>query len=240
MIKFQMYFENKGEIYIITSPSGKQYIGQTIRGTEVRWKQHICAAKNIDKGCVKLNNCINKYKPENFLVETLLVCDVRYLNYFESYMIKEYNTLSPNGLNLKTGGVATIYSDESKKKMSNSAKGKTFSEATKEKIRIGNLGKVVSEETRVKLSSAIQGKKLSEEHKEKISKFQKDYLQPKRKYFGLPDYIYLIAEKKKQGYMVRNHPSVPNRYFVSAKRSMEEKLKQTEEYLQQVQGSTTK
>lgn len=85
-----------------------------------------------------------------------------------------------------------------------------------------------------KLRIAITGKKLTDEHKQKISDFQKDFLQPKRKHFGLPDYIYRINYLNKQGYMIRNHPSIPNKYFVSSNISMEEKLKLATQYLQQV------
>ena len=238
---------NKGEIYKITSPCGKIYIGQTkclakrkdkfiIWGTIKRWKAHINEANSLKReGCLKLNNCINKYKAENFVVEVLLICDIEYLDYYESYMITEYNTMYPNGLNLKTGGTnGIIFSKETKLKMSNSAKGRTFSSDTIEKIRRGNLGKFVSNETREKLRIAITGKKLTDEHKQKISDFQKDFLQPKRKHFGLPDYIYRINYSNKQGYMIRNHPSIPNKYFVSSTISMEEKLKLTIQYLQQV------
>lgn len=150
-------------------------------------------------------------------------------------MITEYNTMYPNGLNLKTCGTnGIIFSEETKLKMSNSAKGRTFSSETIEKIRQGNLGKFVSNETREKLRIAITGKNLSDEHKQKISDFQKDYLQPKRKHFGLPDYIYRINYTNKQGYMIKNHPSKPNKYFVSSNISMEDKLKLSIEYLQQV------
>jgi len=51
-------------------------------------------------------------------------------------------------------------------------KGKKFSEETKQKMSIAQKGKIVSEETKRKLSEAKKGKKgkpLSEEHKKKIS-----------------------------------------------------------------------
>ena len=239
--------QNKGEIYKITSPCGKQYIGQTkclakrkdkfiIWGTQKRWKSHINEAKSLKKeGCLKLNNCINKYKFENFIVNVLLVCDIEYLDYYESLMISKYNTMYPNGLNLKIGGSnGVIFSKETILKMSNSAKGRSFSTETIEKIRQGNIGKFVSDETREKLRIAATGKKRTDKTKQKISDFQKEYLQPKRKHFGLPDYIYIINYSNKQGYMVKNHSSIPNKYFVSSKILMEEKLNLAKQYLQQV------
>jgi hypothetical protein len=247
-----MILQNKGEIYMITSPCGKKYIGQTLClvkrkskmiewGSTMRWKEHVKESKSKTReGCVKLNNFINKYKAENFIVQVLLICDIRYLNYFETYMINEYNTLSPNGLNLKKGGDKVVFSEETKKKMSDSAKGRTFSKETIEKIRIGNQGKIVSNETRQKLSQSLMGKSISEEHKQKISDFQKNYLQPKRKYIDLPDYIYRINYPNKQGYMVRNHPTLKTKCFVSIKLTMEEKFKLAQLYLEKDNGSTTK
>lgn len=94
-----MDLKNKGEIYKITSPCGKQYIGQAkclaerkgkfIKwGTEKRWKTHIYESTLKKEGCVKLNRYINKYKSENFIVEILLICDLKDLDYYESFMIK--------------------------------------------------------------------------------------------------------------------------------------------------------
>lgn len=124
--------------------------------------------------------------------------------------------------------------------MSESAKGRIFTKETIEKIRLGNLGKIVSEETREKLSLSLKGKSLSDEHKQKISVFQKDYLQPKRKYLDLPDYIYMINYQTKQGYMIRNHPTLQVKCFVSSKLDMNEKLTLAKNYLQKDKGSTTK
>lgn len=235
--------ENKGEIYIITSPCGKQYIGQTrclakrkdkyIKwGTNQRWRAHINESNSKKKeGCAKLNSCIKKYNSDNFIVYVLLVCDISDLDYFETRMIKEYHTLSPNGLNLKTGGNTIIFSDETRMKMSNSAKGRTFSEETIEKIRIGNTGKIVTDETRAKLRLVCPHPQTIEA-RQKISDFQKSYLQPKRKYFGLPDYIYFINYPNKKGYKVNNHPTIASKYFVSGKLSLYEKLELAKQYLQ--------
>ena len=240
--------EHRGEIYIITSPCSKQYIGQTTTlaqrkdkfikwGYIQRWRQHVNEANSKTKeGCVKLNAYINKYGANNFKVELILVCDKNDLNYFETRMIKEYNSLSPGGLNLKSGSFEkVVFSEETKLKMSNSAKGRTFTEETIEKIRQGNLGKVVSDETREKLRKANTGFVVSDETKLKISEFQKDYLQPKRKHFGLPDYIYRINYTKKQGFVVKNHKDLKIKYFVSNSLSMEQKLHLAKQYLNEIQ-----
>jgi hypothetical protein len=54
------YLVDKGEIYMITSPCGKKYIGQTrclakrkdkmiVWGTEKRWKNHISEASKREE-----------------------------------------------------------------------------------------------------------------------------------------------------------------------------------------------
>lgn len=78
-----------GIIYILTSPSGKQYVGQTIRTFDKRWKQHINdikKAKNNNFGsgtCVALPRAFDKYGYENFEFETLFECDDCDLNMIE-------------------------------------------------------------------------------------------------------------------------------------------------------------
>ena len=72
------------------------------------------------------------------------------------------------------------HSEETKRKMSIAAKGRTLSEATKRKISAANkgennvmFGKHHSEETKRKISDAKKGKILSEETKRKISEGSK-------------------------------------------------------------------
>jgi hypothetical protein len=67
-----------GDIYCITSPSGKKYIGQAVKklknekpwGYMNRWKDHIRDSYN--KNCCRLlNNSIRKYGHENFQIELI-------------------------------------------------------------------------------------------------------------------------------------------------------------------------
>ncbi len=101
-----------GDIYMITSPSGNSYVGQAVRylpsgkiwGYIKRWKQHIYEAKNNKKCSVALDNALVKYNYTNFQILHLKICNVKDLNYWESYYVKEYNTFHPNGYNLTSGG----------------------------------------------------------------------------------------------------------------------------------------
>jgi len=100
-----------GEIYCITSPSGKKYIGQCVKqlksgkkwGYLNRWKDHIrdSTTKNC---CRSLNNAINKYDASKFTVEVIKECNISELNDYEKYYINLFNTISPFGYNLTTGG----------------------------------------------------------------------------------------------------------------------------------------
>ena len=111
--------ENNGEIYCLTSPSGKKYVGQCVKqlssgkkwGYIQRWKDHIRDA-NSKNYCRQLNNAINKYGSENFTIEVIKECNIYELNYYEEYYIKLYNTLSPNGYNLTSGGSICRQSEE--------------------------------------------------------------------------------------------------------------------------------
>lgn len=122
-----------GEIYVLTSPSGNQYVGQTVKvlssgkkwGYLARWKAHVNEAKH-HKDCSRLlNRAIRKYGHESFKVEKICECKIELLNDLEVKYIEEYNTLSPNGYNLTTGGKSNCrQSIESSEKKSKSLMGK--------------------------------------------------------------------------------------------------------------------
>jgi hypothetical protein len=83
------------------------------------------------------------------------------------------------------GGSGAIRSDETRRKISEASKGKTFSEETKRKLSEANRGKTFSEEHKRKLSevrkgkiSWNKGKTLSEEHKRKVSGANKGKSKP--------------------------------------------------------------
>lgn len=113
-----------GSIYKITNKlDGKIYIGQTIKAVYYRYKKH-CDGKRSNS---YINNAIKKHAVENFSFEEILTCfDKQSLNYFENYFIIKYDTMYPNGYNLTSGGNNVTFTDEIKKKMSESKKGNTI------------------------------------------------------------------------------------------------------------------
>jgi group I intron endonuclease len=114
-----MLMENDGEIYCLTSPSGKKYIGQCVKqlsngkkwGCIQRWKEHI-RDSNSTNYCRLLNNAIIKYGSSCFEINVIKECKIDELNYYEQHYITLYNTLSPNGYNLTTGGSMCRQSEE--------------------------------------------------------------------------------------------------------------------------------
>lgn len=126
----------KGEIYKITNNNdGKSYIGQTrcyyntkgkqyYYGTYGRWKSHKWSAYNSQSKCTIFANAIRKYGENNFTVRTLLICEERMLNYYEAKYIRQFNTLTPFGYNIRSGGNVSRWSEDVKLRMSESSKNK--------------------------------------------------------------------------------------------------------------------
>jgi len=151
-----------GYIYILTSPSGKSYIGQTTRPIEKRFEQH---QKN--NRCVAIYNAIQYHGWDNF-EKDWYECPDEDLNFDEELLVREMETLAPKGYNLREGGGNHgKLSDETKQKISESHLGKTLSDEHKQKLRIPK-----SEEHKQKLSEATIGISKSEEHKRKIGDAQ--------------------------------------------------------------------
>lgn len=125
--------EGFGVIYMLTSPSGKSYIGQS-----VVFKERYSTYKRRKKNSIgrKLYNALNKYNGiENFeikilcklsLIEDLLVLKEQ-LDELEKFYIKTYSTFNL-GYNSTIGGE-------------------------------GSLGRITTEETKLKIGKANKGKR---------------------------------------------------------------------------------
>ena len=104
----------KGIIYKISSPSGKVYVGQTIRSFEKRMQEH----RQETSCCTFIKRAIDKYGDEmNYEIVEENVPQEQ-LDEREIYWIKELNSLAPDGYNLTTGGQSSKeYSQELKDKI---------------------------------------------------------------------------------------------------------------------------
>jgi group I intron endonuclease len=124
----------RGIIYLITNKdNGHKYVGQTTQGMNKRWKQHIREAlKMSDK---PLHCALRKYGNHRFSIQEIDECDENLLNEREEYWIQHYNTFkSENGYNATSGGDKVIFSEETKKKMSEKAKEKILTETHVENV----------------------------------------------------------------------------------------------------------
>ena len=129
--------EKTGEIYMITCiAENKNYIGQTIKTTPKRWKSHIANIKFGKKDCTLLYKAMRTYT--NYELDFEVKClkkDIQHseLDKWEEYFIKEYNTLYPNGYNIRIGNGSSkkivvlreydCHNEETRKKISTSQLG---------------------------------------------------------------------------------------------------------------------
>ena len=165
-----------GHLYVITSPSGKKYVGITSGSVESRRKRHVSRARSGSKKarCPAVQAAIRKYGPESFRIDTVCVADWDYLTEMEARFIKGLGTKAPNGYNLTDGGdgmIGVVRSDEWRRKISKARAGTKLSEAHKKSIGDAHRGRKRPPETGRKISAALLGKtgrKHSEETKKRI------------------------------------------------------------------------
>lgn len=187
-----MFTPTNTGIYIIESPSGKIYVGQSRNLKDrIAWYSHYRA-----KNQVKLYHSLKKHGWEAHQLSVIMPLreDINQdtLNWYEQFFMDYYRNQGIELLNIREGGAKGRHSKETKEKMSVAAKGRTFSEETRQKMRIAAKGRIISNETRKKLSIANKGrikspeecknmsisrkgKKVSEETKMKISLSKKGF-----------------------------------------------------------------
>jgi group I intron endonuclease len=123
-----------------------------------------------------IKNAIKKYGRDKFKLEVLLQSTQEYCYEMERKAIEAYNTLTPNGYNICTGGKGAIgifgeangmfgrkHSEETRDKMRQIALGRKASDETKEKMRESAKHRVISEENQLKIYTSMLGKKHSPE-----------------------------------------------------------------------------
>jgi len=146
-----------GFIYMLTSPSGKSYIGQTRNTVEERFRKH----RTCNSSCTALVNAVKKYSWEKFQIDSY-ECPDDELDKHEEMLIETLGTLSPGGYNLKEGGANNSPSEETRSKISAKLKGQIIPPETIERMRLGQQkrGKRPNE---VGLKISESKKKISDE-----------------------------------------------------------------------------
>jgi group I intron endonuclease len=141
-------------IYKITNPKDKIYIGQTID-----FERRVYQYKMLNcKEQPKLYNSLKKYGFDNHRFELIFQCFECYLTHWERYYQELYNSTENNNLNcflVTTSDKTGRHSEETKLKMSKSAKGKKKSVEHIAKLPQNQKGCIrpkMSESTKLKQS----------------------------------------------------------------------------------------
>ncbi len=174
-------------VYSVTNKvNGKMYIGVTVN-FERRKRSHL---KHNIRTRSMLKNAIAKHGEENFVFEILCVGTKDYCYLAEPRFISEYNTRTPHGYNICSGGRGSKgLTGENNGMYGRTGEqhphfgkpgyrtGMPHSEETKQKMREAHLGKVRSEETRKKIS---ENAKKRTAHMEKMWEASRMYHKRKK------------------------------------------------------------
>jgi len=184
-----------GTIYIVINLlNGKMYVGQTIRNFDLRQKEHHRKGDSI-----LLYRAIKKYGQKNFKWISYS-CIIEDLDWHETFLIKELETLAPNGYNIEGGG----------------NKNKIITEITKKKMRKNHAnfsgenhpqyGTHPSEKTKEKKKQTSL-KKYGELHPMKTEKMKKEMSIKRKKWWNEhPEARKKLAERNKNsGERLKKH-----------------------------------
>lgn len=153
-----------GYIYLITNKlDNTKYVGQTIeKDINERWKGHLKKGSN----CRYLKHAFEKYGKDNFKFNIICLCFDNDCDKYEQEYMDKYNTLVPNGYNLRKAGNNGVHNEETKLKIGNSVRlrYKNLSDDEKNKYKEKFTG----------INNGRFGKKLSQEAKENLSKKMKE------------------------------------------------------------------
>lgn len=134
-------------IYKITSPTGRIYVGQSVNVRDRERKYSQCNCKNQ----VRLHRSILKYGWANHVFELIEECYFEELNKRERHWQEFYNCMDKKtGLNCNLTGTNELK--------------KVHSEETKKKIGMSNKGRICSIEDRLKMSERMKGRFAGEKH----------------------------------------------------------------------------
>lgn len=162
----------KSGIYIITNKvNSKIYVGSGVDAFR-RWREHKSDLNLNRHNNGRLQNAWNKYGSEAFYFEIVEFCDKFILLAREQFWIDATccydRNIGYNIVRIAGRNIGHKLSEETKKRMSEAAKNRSFEHRLK--IGLGNKGKFVSAETKFKMSLAAKGKSKSKDHAANISK----------------------------------------------------------------------
>jgi len=146
-----------------TAPSGKSYIGQTFD------YQRRCWEHKKQQRCTAFARAIQKYGWDNFKHEILKDnLSLEEANIWEKFYIERFNTLKPNGYNIRTGGKNSRIHEETKIKIGNANRGRLQTKEHREKNGNANRGRKHTEAYKEYMRNKLKGRKYSAETIEKM------------------------------------------------------------------------
>ena len=206
-----------GYIYLVTdTTNGMKYVGQ----------HHYHIEGQLDPnyhGSGIIISRIYKERPETLKEEYIKTCySDSEMNDDEKYYIKLYKTLYPYGYNLSEGGDGVLPSEETRRKMSKSHKGKIPP----------NKGIPMSEEQKKKLSESLKGRNvwnkgipMSEETKKKLSESHKGQIPPNKGKHHTEESKKKMSESHKGLFSGEKHPFFGKHHTEESKKKISEKQK---------------
>ena len=159
---------NYGVVYLARNRiNGKCYVGQTTQDSEVRFHQH---RTRRNSRCRAFAAALAKHGADVFEFSVLMKAATRSdLDQAEIRFIGEFNSMAPNGYNVRAGGSAGTHTEATRLKISAGNKGKKQSvqqrAAASERMRGTSLSAV----SRAKISATLKGRSLPSETCEKMS-----------------------------------------------------------------------
>lgn len=141
-----------GWLYCLTFANGKKYIGLTTTSPSRRFGRHKAASQDL-RYRARVYVAWRKHGEPKFSILAQLPDGL--LAEMERKAIAVLNTRIPHGYNQSEGGEGAF--------------GVAVSEETRRKISESQKGKVMSEASRQRMAEAKRGRKLSEAHKAKIA-----------------------------------------------------------------------
>lgn len=167
-----------GYIYLITNTeTNMKYIGQSkCADIETRWNTHRKMLKDSIGNF--LLNAYKKYGIDKFKFQVICVCFDEDCDIYEEQYIKKYNSIAPNGYNLKLGGKSSKHHDSTKELIRSKLKARITDEIRaemRERIKNNpyfNYGKNLTDEQKKAISDRqkLYWSKVTEEQKDRIYK----------------------------------------------------------------------
>lgn len=155
----------KAVLYKLSSPSGKQYIGVTTCSLPARVNVH-------QRSRTAIGSAIRKYGGQ-MKQEILIVGDEDYIYDLEYKAIEAFGTMAPHGYNLREGGQGGRLTEASRKKISNTMKGRKRSVSHRRRLSEVRMGHVHTAETRKRMVTAQRARRAREGLLEKQAMSQK-------------------------------------------------------------------